>query len=164
MAHGHVPLAAAGDVPCRQLGRSVPPILQVDAKMGQSSLVVQTAQSNFKNKSAEERSPAIQRFHGKFRKLLKQPVRRRGAVFPEDRPLEIAAARPAGETKLEKYGQLQLSERSNVDQVPLPFVNGQANTWEKTGEKRVAVAQPFASPEKRLCTMQVIFGPGSMLM
>ena len=44
MAHGHVPEAAAGDVPYRQPGNSVPPILQVDAKMGQNSLVVQTAQ------------------------------------------------------------------------------------------------------------------------
>ena len=44
MAHGHVPEAAAEDVPYRQPGSSVPPIFQVDAKMGQSSLVVQMAQ------------------------------------------------------------------------------------------------------------------------
>ena len=43
-------------------------------------------------------------------------------------------------------------------------MNGQADTWEKTGEKRVAIAQPFAGLEKRQCTMQVIFGPGSRLM
>ena len=133
-------------------------------KWAKAHLLSKRRRSNSKNKSVEERLPAIQRFHRKFRKLLKQPVSRRGAVFPEDRPLEIAAARPAGETRQEKYGQLQLSERSNVDQVPLPFVNGQADTWEKTGEKRVAIAQPFAALEKRQCTMQVTFGPGSRLM
>ena len=133
-------------------------------KWGKTHLLSKRRRSNSKNESVEERLPAIQRFHRKFRKLLKQPVRRRGGIFPEDRPLERAAARPAGETRPEKYGQFQLSERFNVDQVPLPFVNGQADTWEKTVEKRVAIAQPFAGLEKRRCTMQVIFGPGSRLM
>ena len=133
-------------------------------KWAKAHLLSKRRRSNSKNKSVEERLPAIQRFRSKFRKLLIQPVRRRGAVFPEDRPLEMAAPRPAGETRLEKYGQFLLSERFNVDQVPLPFVNGQSDTLEKTGEKRVAIAQPFAGLKKRQCTMQVIFGPGSRLM
>ena len=132
-------------------------------KWAKDHLLSKRRRSNSKNKPVEERLPAIQRFHRKFRKLLKQPVRPRGAVFPEDRPLEMAAARPVGETRLENYGQFQLSERFNVDRVPLPFVNGQADTWEKTGEKHVAIAQTFTGLEKRQCTMQVIFGPGSSL-
>ena len=97
-------------------------------KWAKAHLLSRRRRSNSKNKSLEERLPAIQRFDRKFRKLLKQPVPRRGAVFPEDRPLEMAAARPAGETRLEKDGQFELSEHFNVDQVPLPFVNGQADT------------------------------------
>ena len=117
--------------------------------------------SNSKNKSVEERLPKIQRFHRGFRKLLKEPVRRKGHVLPETEPMGAAAA---GELRLAKYGQFQLWERFNVDQVPLPFVNGQVDTWEKRGEKRVAIAQPFAGLEKRQCTMQVIFGPAQKLM
>ena len=72
-------------------------------KWAKAHLLSKRRRSNSKNKSVEERLPAIQRFHRKFRKLLKQPVRRRGAVFTEDRPLEMAVARPAEETRLEKY-------------------------------------------------------------
>ncbi|CAB1096862.1 unnamed protein product [Ectocarpus sp. CCAP 1310/34] len=69
-----------------------------------------------------------------------------------------------GESRNPKYGQFQLWERLNVDQVPLPFVNGLINTWEKTGALRVAISQHFAGLEKRKCTMQVIFGPGEKTM
>ena len=164
MAHGHVPEAAAGDIPYRQLGGSVPPILQVDTKMGQSSLVVQTAKEQLQEQVCRGALASYPALPQEVSQAAETVGASQGGVFPEDRPLEIAAARPAGETRQEKYGQLQLSERSNVDQVPLPFVNGQADTWEKTGEKRVAIAQPFASLEKRQCTMQVIFGPGSKRM
>ncbi|CAB1103214.1 unnamed protein product [Ectocarpus sp. CCAP 1310/34] len=64
------------------------------------------------------------------------------------------------ESRVPKYGQFQLWERWNVDQVPLAFVNGLLNTWEERGAKRVAISQPFPGLEKRQCTMQVIFGPG----
>lgn len=106
-------------------------------KWAKGHMLSKRRRSNSKNKSVEERLPAIQRLHGKFRKQLKQPVRRRGQVYPEGSPVGTAAAAatgPAGEPRLEKYGQFQLWERFNVDQVPLPFVNGLVDTWEKTGE------------------------------
>lgn len=88
-------------------------------------------------------------------------MRRRGSVFPDVAPLSTGAE---GETRLAKFGQFQLNERFDVDQVPLPFVKDQVDTWEKTGGKCVAIAQPFAGLEKRQCTMQVTFSPGGRLM
>ena len=113
--------------------------------------------TNLKNKSVEERLPKIQRFHRKFRGMLKQPVRYRA---PDSSDVLALSTVVEEETRLPKYGQFQLWERINVDQVPLPFVNGQIQTWEPTGSLRVAIAQPFAGLEKRQCTMQVTFGPG----
>ncbi|CAN0376864.1 unnamed protein product, partial [Ectocarpus sp. 4 AP-2014] len=90
-----------------------------------------------------------------------EPVQRRKVVFPEGASLSSGGTE---EPRLEKYGQFQLSERFDVDQVPLPFVNGLGITWAQQGVKRVAVSQPFAGLEKRQCTMQVIFGPGKRVM
>ncbi|CBJ33249.1 C2H2 zinc finger protein [Ectocarpus siliculosus] len=117
--------------------------------------------SNLKNKSVEERLPKIQRFHRRFRKLLQEPVRYRA---PEASDVSAMSTVAEGESRDPKYGQFQLWERWNVDQVPLPFVNGLISTWEKTGALRVAISQPFAGLEKRQCTMQVIFGPGEKTM
>ena len=63
-----------------------------------------------------------------------------------------------------KYGRFQLNERFNSDQVPLPFVNGQPETWAPKGSKRVSIAQPFSGLEKRQCTIQPTIGPGGKLM
>ena len=63
-----------------------------------------------------------------------------------------------------KYGRFQLNERFNHDQVPLPFVSGQSETWVPKGSKRVSIAQPFSGLEKRQCTIQPTIGPGGKLM
>ncbi|CAB1114535.1 unnamed protein product [Ectocarpus sp. CCAP 1310/34] len=76
--------------------------------------------SNLKNKSVEERLPKIQRFHRRFRKLLQEPVRYRA---PEASDVSAMSTVAEGESRDPKYGQFQLWERWNVDQVPLPFVN-----------------------------------------
>ncbi|CAB1119997.1 unnamed protein product [Ectocarpus sp. CCAP 1310/34] len=82
--------------------------------------------------------------------------------FVEDRLPNVSAITTVAEreSNVPKYGQFQLWERWNVDQVPLAFVNGLLVTWEERGAKRVAISQPFSGLEKRPCTMQVIFGPG----
>ena len=48
--------------------------------------------------------------------------------------------------------------------MPLPFVNGQSETWAPKGSKRVSIAQPFSGLEKRQCTVQPTIGPGGKLM
>ena len=63
-----------------------------------------------------------------------------------------------------KYGRFQLNERFNSDQVPLPSVNGQSETWAPKGSKRVSIPQPFSGLEKRQCTIQPTIGPGGKLM
>ena len=40
-----------------------------------------------------------------------------------------------------KYGKYLPHQRFNVDQVPLPFVNGMDETYEEVGAKRVAINQ-----------------------
>ena len=40
-----------------------------------------------------------------------------------------------------KYGVYLPHQRFNVDQVPLPFVNGLNDTYEEVGAKRVAINQ-----------------------
>lgn len=61
--------------------------------------------SNSKNKSVEERLPKIQCFRWGFRKLFKEPVRRKGHVLSETEPMGATAA---AELRLAKYGQFQL--------------------------------------------------------
>ena len=48
--------------------------------------------------------------------------------------------------------------------MPLPFVNGQSETWAPKGSKRVSNAQSFSGLEKRQCTIQPTIGPGGKLM
>ncbi|CAB1117836.1 unnamed protein product [Ectocarpus sp. CCAP 1310/34] len=113
--------------------------------------------TNLKNKSVEERLPKIQCFHRLFRKLLQQPVRYRA---PDESDVSAITTVAERESRVPKYGQFQLWERWNVDQVSLAFVNGLLDTWEERSAKRVAISQSFPGLEKRQCTMQVIAGPG----
>ncbi|CAB1106733.1 unnamed protein product [Ectocarpus sp. CCAP 1310/34] len=117
--------------------------------------------TNLKNKSVEERLPKIQRFHRLFRKLLQEPV---GYRAPDESDVSAVTTVAERESRVPKYGQFQLWERWNVDQVSLAFVNGLLDTWDKRGAFRVAISLPFPGLEKRHCTMQVIFGPGEKTM
>ncbi|CAB1103677.1 unnamed protein product [Ectocarpus sp. CCAP 1310/34] len=111
--------------------------------------------------SFRRRLPKIQRFHRLFRKLLQEPVRYRA---PDESDVSAVTTVAERESRVPKYGQFQLWERWNVDQVSLAFVNGLLETWDKRGALRVAISQPFAGLEKRQCTMQVTFGPGEKTM
>ena len=111
--------------------------------------------SNLKNKSVEERLPQIRRSLRKFRKLIQEPSRRKGHVV-SDAEAGVRAVQP----RHPKYGRFQLNERFNSDQVPLPFVNGQSETWAPKESKRVSIAQPFSGLEKRQCTIQPTIGSG----
>ena len=100
--------------------------------------------SNLKNKSVEERLPQIRRFLRRFRKLMQEPARCKGHVVSD-----VEAGVLAVQPRNPKYGRFQLNERFNSDQVPLPFVNGQSETWAPKGSKRVSIAQPFSGLQKR---------------
>ena len=56
-----------------------------------------------------------------------------------------------------KWGKYLPHQRANVDQVPLPFVNGMDETYEQVGAKRVAINQNGPSLAKRQATGQVCF-------
>ena len=86
-------------------------------------------------------------------------AQRKGHAF-SDTEAGVRAAQPRDP----KYGRFQLNERFNSDQVPLPFVNGQSETWVLKGSKRVSIAQPFSDLEKRKCTIQPTIGPGGELI
>ena len=101
----------------------------------------------------------IRRFLRRFRKLMQKPARRKGHVV-SDAEAGVRVVQPRDP----KYGRFQLNERFNSDQVPLPFVNGQSETWASKGSKRVSIAQPFSGLEKRQCTIQPTIGPGGKLM
>ena len=51
-----------------------------------------------------------------------------------------------------KWGKYLPHQRANVDQVPLPFVNGMDETYEQVGAKRVAINQNGPSLAKRQAT------------
>ena len=44
-----------------------------------------------------------------------------------------------------KWGKYLPHQRANVDQVPLPFVNGLEETYEEVGAKRVAINGPLGA-------------------
>ena len=115
--------------------------------------------SNLKKKSVEERLPQIRRFLRRFRKLMQEPARRKGHMV-SDAEAGVRSVQPRDP----KYGRFQLNERFNSDQVPLPFVNGQSETWAPKGSKRVSIAQPFSGLERRQCTIQPTIGPGGKVM
>ncbi|CAB1108959.1 unnamed protein product [Ectocarpus sp. CCAP 1310/34] len=83
--------------------------------------------TNLKNKSVEERFPKIQRFHRLFRELLQEPVRYRA---PDESDVSAVTTVAERESRVPRYGQFQLWERWNVDQVSLAFVNGLRGTRE----------------------------------
>ncbi|CAB1115542.1 unnamed protein product [Ectocarpus sp. CCAP 1310/34] len=92
--------------------------------------------------------------------LAKQQPKR----APDESDVSAVTTVAERESRVPKYGQFQLWERWNVDQVSLAFVNGLLDTWDKRGALRVAISQLFAGLEKRQCKMQVIFGPGEKTM
>ena len=55
------------------------------------------------------------------------------------------------------YGKYLPHQRFNVDQVPLPFINGMDETYEEVGAKRVAINQNGPQLAKRQATGQVCF-------
>ena len=90
---------------------------------------------------------------------MQEPARRRGHV------VSVAEAwMRAVQPRDPKYGRFQLNERFKSDEVPLPFVNGQSETWAPKGNKRVSIAQSFSGLGKRQCTIQPTIGPSGMLM
>ena len=68
---------------------------------------------------------------------------------------EVLDLTPAGAACKRKWGQYPPSRRGNVDQVPLPFVNGMDITYEETGATRVAINQLGPALSKRMCTGQL---------
>ena len=53
------------------------------------------------------------------------------------------------------YGKYLPHQRFNVDQVPLPFINGMDETYEEVGAKRVAVNQ---NGPQRCCWSRCVNG------
>lgn len=68
-----------------------------------------------------------------------------------------------------KWGRFEPSKRLNVDQVPLPFAINVTRTYEVPVPKeqrrhhRVWVNQPGSGLEKRQCTLQLAFGPETII-
>ncbi|CAM9872033.1 unnamed protein product [Ectocarpus sp. 6 AP-2014] len=124
--------------------------------------------SNSKNKSVEERLPKIRKWHRECRKLLQQPRVHGGKVIPWERQAPVSdggsVEQPGALIPYEgpygKWGRFVKELRDNTDQVPLGFVTGQEDTWDKRGAKRVHVGQPFPGLEKRQCTVQPTIGAG----
>jgi hypothetical protein len=58
-----------------------------------------------------------------------------------------------------RYGQYDLLHTFNVDQVPMPFANGDPRTLEFVGAERVWVKSAGAGLEKRQCTLQLLIRP-----
>ena len=83
-----------------------------------------------------KRLPQIRPFPSSCCKLMNEPAQRRGHAF-SDTEAGVRAAQPRDP----KYGRFQLNERFNHDQVPLPFVNGQSETW----APRDVIASPSRS-------------------
>ena len=51
-----------------------------------------------------------------------------------------------------KWGKYLPHQRANVDQVPLPFVNGLEETYEEVGAKRVAINSNGPALAKTMAT------------
>ena len=102
--------------------------------------------TNCKNQSWEETKPVLQRYL--------RGLRRRVTLSEE----ELAAYKDADgvvpSLRL-KYGRYLPWERFNVDQVPLPFVNGMGATYETKGASRVAINQLGPALSKRQATGQI---------
>ena len=106
--------------------------------------------TNCKNQSWEETKPVLQRYL--------RGLRRRVTLSEE----ELAAYKDTDgvvpSLRL-KYGRYLPWERFNVDQVPLPFVNGMGATYETKGASRVAINQLGPALSKRQATGQICFRP-----
>ena len=99
--------------------------------------------TNKKKNAANDGRETIQRFHRDLRKAV-QSKRRRDMPFVAD----------------ETYGQWLPKNRLNVDQVPLPFVVEQDQTYEFEGSKQVWISQPGSGLDKRQATLQLCRGRG----
>ena len=159
VGHGYVPEAAAKYLPRQSKGGSFPPVLQMGAAVGQPPQPVEATQEQPQEQICRGASAADPAIPEKFRKLMQEPARRKGHVV-SDAEAGVRAVR----SRDPKYGRFQLNERFKSDQVPLPFVNGQSETWAPKRSKRVSIAQPFSGLEKRQCTIQPTIGPGEKLM
>lgn len=94
--------------------------------------------TNKKKNAANDGRETIQRFHRNLRKAL-QSKRRRNTSFVAD----------------PTYGRWLPKNRLNVDQVPLPFVVEQDQTYEMEGNKQVWISQPGSGLDKRQATLQL---------
>ena len=94
--------------------------------------------TNKKKNAANDGRETIQRFHRDLRKAVKSK-RRRDMSFVAD----------------ETYGRWLPKNRLNVDQVPLPFVVEQDQTYEFEGSKQVWISQPGSGLDKRQATLQL---------
>ena len=94
--------------------------------------------TNKKKNAANDGRETIQRFHRDLRKAV-QSKRRRDMSFVAD----------------ETYGRWLPKNRLNVDQVPLPFVVEQDQTYEFEGNKQVWISQPGSGLDKRQATLQL---------
>ena len=94
--------------------------------------------TNKKKNAANDGRETIQRFHRDLRKAV-QSKRRRDTLFVAD----------------QTYGRWLPKNRLNVDQVPLPFVVEQDQTYEFEGNKQVWISQPGSGLDKRQATLQL---------
>ncbi len=94
--------------------------------------------TNKKNISSEDCRETIQMFHRSLRKSLKTCRQRNtnAHIHP-------------------KWGRFLPENRYNVDQVPLPFVVNQGQTYADRGSKQVWVSQPSSGLDKRQATLQL---------
>lgn len=94
--------------------------------------IVLRRRTNTKKVCADDGRDTIQKFHGDLRKALKTQRRRNTSSTVDP-----------------KYGRWVPTNRSNVSQVPLPFVNEQDKTYDTLGAKQVWVSQPSSGLDKR---------------
>ena len=106
--------------------------------------------TNCKNQSWEETKPVLQRYL--------RGLRRRVTLSEEELASYKDADGVVPPLRL-KYGRYLPWERFNVDQVPLPFVNGMGATYEMKGATRVAINQLGPALSKRQATGQICFRP-----
>ena len=93
--------------------------------------------TNKKQQTSIEKIVVIQEFHRELRKAV-QSKRRRSPSFDK------------------KWGRWLPTNRWNVDQVPLPFINEQETTYADKGSRAVWVAQPSSGLDKRQATLQLM--------
>ena len=65
---------------------------------------------------------------------------------------------------MQSGGRFHRNNRYNKDQVPLPFVVSLSDTYEEKGTKEVWIKQNQAGLDKRFCSLELCFGPGTKQM